>query len=159
MIVLQLKSTIPMGKDASPADASATVKKVLGAIDVPLIVWGCANPQKMKKSSKKSPKTMPGREPDHRAGGRQEPQGYRRGGHGLRPYLISSSPIDVNLAKQVNILLENLGMPMDKVIVDPTTGGLGYGLEYSYSVMERSHGRHDPGRRQTAAAHHQQPGQ
>ena len=51
--------------------------------------------------------------------------------------LISSSPIDVNLAKQVNILLENLGMPMDRVIIDPTTGGLGYGLEYSYSVMER----------------------
>ena len=51
--------------------------------------------------------------------------------------LISSSPIDVNLAKQVNILLENLGMPMDRILVDPTTGGLGYGLEYSYSVMER----------------------
>ena len=51
--------------------------------------------------------------------------------------LISSSPIDVNLAKQVNILLENLGMPMEKIIIDPTTGGLGYGMEYSYSVMER----------------------
>jgi acetyl-CoA decarbonylase/synthase complex subunit delta len=51
--------------------------------------------------------------------------------------VISSSPIDVNLAKQVNILLENLGLSLDKVIVDPTTGGLGYGLEYSYSVMER----------------------
>jgi len=51
--------------------------------------------------------------------------------------VISSSPIDVNLAKQVNILLENLGMPVDRVIVDPTTGGLGYGMEYSYSVMER----------------------
>jgi acetyl-CoA decarbonylase/synthase complex subunit delta len=51
--------------------------------------------------------------------------------------IISSSPIDVNLAKQVNILLENLGMPMDRVLIDPTTGGLGYGMEYSYSVMER----------------------
>jgi acetyl-CoA decarbonylase/synthase complex subunit delta len=51
--------------------------------------------------------------------------------------VISSSPIDVNLAKQVNIRLENLGVSLDKVIVDPTTGGLGYGLEYSYSVMER----------------------
>ena len=39
--------------------------------------------------------------------------------------------------KQINILLENLGMPSDRVIIDPTTGGLGYGLEYSYSVMER----------------------
>jgi acetyl-CoA decarbonylase/synthase complex subunit delta len=51
--------------------------------------------------------------------------------------VIASSPIDVNLAKQCNILLENLGMPIDRMIIDPTTGGLGYGLEYSYSVMER----------------------
>jgi acetyl-CoA decarbonylase/synthase complex subunit delta len=56
---------------------------------------------------------------------------------GYGHYIISSSPIDVNLAKQVNILLENLGMPLDRVLVDPTTGGLGYGMEYSYSVMER----------------------
>jgi acetyl-CoA decarbonylase/synthase complex subunit delta len=51
--------------------------------------------------------------------------------------IISSSPIDVNLAKQINILLENLGVPTDRMLIDPTTGGLGYGLEYSYSVMER----------------------
>ena len=43
----------------------------------------------------------------------------------------------MNLAKQVNILLENLGVPLERIIVDPTTGGLGYGMEYSYSVMER----------------------
>jgi acetyl-CoA decarbonylase/synthase complex subunit delta len=67
--------------------------------------------------------------------------------------VISSSPIDVNLAKQCNILLENLGMSMDKMIIDPTTGGLGYGLEYSYSVMERIR---MAGGRQTAAAHNQQ---
>ena len=46
MIVLQLKSTDPNDKDASPASASAVVKKVLAAIDVPLIVWGCGNPAK-----------------------------------------------------------------------------------------------------------------
>ena len=51
--------------------------------------------------------------------------------------IVSSSPIDVNLAKQLNILLGNLGVNSDKIIIDPTTGGLGYGMEYSYSVMER----------------------
>ena len=50
--------------------------------------------------------------------------------------VVASSPIDVNLAKQINILLENLGMPKNRMMIDPTTGGLGYGLEYSYSVME-----------------------
>ena len=50
---------------------------------------------------------------------------------------LSSSPIDVNLAKQLNILLGNLGVKSEKLLIDPTTGGLGYGMEYSYSVMER----------------------
>jgi acetyl-CoA decarbonylase/synthase complex subunit delta len=51
--------------------------------------------------------------------------------------LSANSPIDVNLAKQLNILLGQLGVKDTQILVDPTTGGLGYGLEYSYSVMER----------------------
>jgi acetyl-CoA decarbonylase/synthase complex subunit delta len=51
--------------------------------------------------------------------------------------IVASSPIDVNLAKQLNILLGNLGLHSNKILIDPTTGGLGYGMEYSYSVMER----------------------
>jgi acetyl-CoA decarbonylase/synthase complex subunit delta len=137
MIVLQLKSTDPNGKNASPAEASATVKKVLGAIKVPLIVWGCSNPAKDETTLKQIAE-------DHQGAnlilGPVEDKNHKGIGAAAMAYghtLISSSPIDVNLAKQVNILLENLGMPMDKVIIDPTTGGLGYGMEYSYSVMER----------------------
>jgi acetyl-CoA decarbonylase/synthase complex subunit delta len=52
--------------------------------------------------------------------------------------VIARTPIDVNLAKQLNILLTGLGVPKDKIIGDPTTGGLGYGMEYGYSVMERT---------------------
>jgi CO dehydrogenase/acetyl-CoA synthase delta subunit len=51
--------------------------------------------------------------------------------------MIAASPIDVNLAKQLNILLENLGVPLDTVMMDPSVGALGYGIEYTYSVMER----------------------
>ncbi len=137
MIVLQLKSADPNDADASPADVSATVKKVLDAIDVPLILWGTANIEKDEAIFKQICEDHEGAEltigpvedKNHKAIGAAA-MGY---GHTI----ISSSPIDVNLAKQVNILLENLGMPMDRIIVDPTTGGLGYGLEYSYSVMER----------------------
>jgi acetyl-CoA decarbonylase/synthase complex subunit delta len=50
---------------------------------------------------------------------------------------VASSPIDINLAKQLNILLGNLGVPDAQIVVDPTTGGLGSGIEYTYSVMER----------------------
>jgi acetyl-CoA decarbonylase/synthase, CODH/ACS complex subunit delta len=45
--------------------------------------------------------------------------------------------MDVNLAKQLNILIHDMGMPMERIIMDPTTGALGYGIEYGYSVMER----------------------
>ena len=51
--------------------------------------------------------------------------------------VVANSPIDINLAKQLNILLENLGVPGDKILIDPTTGSVGYGLEYCYSIMER----------------------
>jgi acetyl-CoA decarbonylase/synthase complex subunit delta len=136
-IVLQLKSTDPNDKDASPDSAAATVKKVLGAIKVPLIVWGCAVPAKDGEVLKKVCETCQG---ENLIVGPVEEKNYKGIGAAAMGYghtVISSSPIDVNLAKQVNILLENLGVSLDKVIVDPTTGGLGYGLEYSYSVMER----------------------
>jgi acetyl-CoA decarbonylase/synthase complex subunit delta len=53
-------------------------------------------------------------------------------------HLVSSkTPMDVNLAKQLIILIHDMGMPLERVMMDPTTGALGYGIEYGYSVMER----------------------
>ena len=137
IIVLQMKSTDPNGMDRGVDDAAEVAKKVLDAIDVPLVLWGTANNQKdediLKKISElcegKNVCLSPVEEGNHKGVGASV-LGY---GHTI----ISSSPIDVNLAKQLNILLGNLGVPLDKIIIDPTTGGLGYGLEYSYSVMER----------------------
>ena len=137
MIVLQLKSTDPNGNDAGADEAAATVKKVLGAIDVPLIIWGTANVEKDEDVLKKIAEECQG---ENLVLGPVEDKNHKSIGAaamGFGHTVISSSPIDVNLAKQCNILLENLGVSMDKMIIDPTTGGLGYGLEYSYSVMER----------------------
>ncbi len=50
---------------------------------------------------------------------------------------IAKTPIEINLAKQLNILLSDVGVSPDSILMDPTTGALGYGLEYTYSVMER----------------------
>ena len=137
IIVLQLKSTDPNGPNTSPEDATATVKKVLDAIDVPLIVWGTSNIEKDEEVLKKISEETHG---SNLVLGPVEDKNHKGIGASAMGYghtLIASSPIDINLAKQVNILLENLGMPMERLIVDPTTGGLGYGLEYTYSVMER----------------------
>lgn len=137
LIVLQLKSIDPNDQDASPESAAETVKRVQEAIDVPLIIWGSAAPDKDEEVFKVvAEKCQDG---NLIMGPVEEKnfKGIAAAAMGYNHSLIASSPIDVNLAKQVNILLENFGMPMDRVIVDPTTGGLGYGMEYSYSVMER----------------------
>jgi acetyl-CoA decarbonylase/synthase complex subunit delta len=137
MIVLQLKSTDPNGNDA-PADAAvATVKKVLGAVNVPLIIWGTANVEKDEEVLKKIAEECQGENLILGPVEDKNHKGIGAAAMGFGHTVIASSPIDVNLAKQCNILLENLGVPVNRIIIDPTTGGLGYGLEYSYSVMER----------------------
>ncbi len=137
IIVLQLKSTDPNGMDRGPEEAAEVAKKVADAIEVPLVLWGTANNEKDEEVLKKISESCEGKnlalapveEANHKGVGASA-LGY---GHSV----VASSPIDVNLAKQLNILLGNLGVKGDKIVVDPTTGGLGYGLEYSYSVMER----------------------
>ncbi len=57
-----------------------------------------------------------------------------KGGHAV----VAESPIDINIAKQLNILLTELGVPLDSIVMDPTSGGLGYGIEYTYSIMEKA---------------------
>ncbi len=137
MIVLQLKSTDPNGNDAGADEAVATVKKVLKAIDVPLIIWGTASFEKDEEVLKKVAEECQGEGLILGPVEDKNHKGIGAAAMGFGHTIIASSPIDVNLAKQCNILLENLGVSMDKLIIDPTTGGLGYGLEYSYSVMER----------------------
>ncbi len=137
LVTLQLKSTDPNTHDTSADQAVSTVQNILEAIDVPLVIWGTANVDKDAQVLKKVAEAFDGK---NLVIGPIEDANHKAIGAAVMGYkhtAISSSPIDVNLAKQVNILLENLGVSLDKVIIDPTTGGLGYGLEYAYSVMER----------------------
>jgi acetyl-CoA decarbonylase/synthase complex subunit delta len=113
------------------------VKRVADAITVPLIVWGTANDEKDAELLKRVAEVCEGK---NVAIGPVSDKNYKQVGAmsiGYGQVVMASSPIDVNLAKQLNILLGNLGVTDEKIIVDPTTGGLGYGLEYTYSVMER----------------------
>jgi len=137
IIVLQLKSTDPNGLNKSPDEAAEMVNKVLDAINVPLIVWGTANVQKDEEVLKTICEKTQGRGLTVGPVEEKNHKGIGAAAMGFGQTVISSSPIDVNIAKQVNILLENLGVTMDNVLIDPTTGGLGYGMEYGYSVMER----------------------
>jgi len=137
MICLQLLSTDPNGLDRGADEAAEVVKKVADAIDVPLIVWGTANHDKdtevLRKVSElcqdKNLILGPVEEGDHKKIG--------AAAIGYKHTVAASTPIDINLAKQLNILLGNLGVPDDLLIIDPTVSSIGYGIEYCYSVMER----------------------
>ncbi len=136
-IQLWLKSTDPNGLNRSAEEAVKIARAVADAITVPLLVWGTTNVEKdaevlslvAEECADAHILIGPVDEANHKQLGAQALA------HDLS--LVANSPIDINLAKQLNILLNNLGVPLEKIIIDPTTGGLGYGLEYSYSVMER----------------------
>jgi acetyl-CoA decarbonylase/synthase, CODH/ACS complex subunit delta len=137
MICLQLTSTDPNGANRSAEEAAATALKVAEAINVPLIVWGTANLEKDTEVLRKVSEVCQGKnlilgpveEGDHKKIG--------AAAIGYRHTVIASTPIDINLAKQLNILLGNLGVPDNLLIMDPTVSSIGYGIEYCYSVMER----------------------
>jgi acetyl-CoA decarbonylase/synthase complex subunit delta len=137
LIALQLISTDPNGLNRSGEEAAQTAKKVASAVDVPVIVWGSGNAEKDSDVLRKVAEACDGM---NLIIGPVVEDNYKQVGAGAIGYkhtAIASTPIDINLAKQLNILLGNLGVPDEQIIVDPTTGGLGYGIEYTYSVMER----------------------
>ncbi len=137
VIVVQTKSSDPNGDNRPAAEVAAAVKKVVDAVDVPVLIWGVANHEKDTEVMRLVAEQCSGK----RLGISPVEEGdYKQIGAaclGYKHVTVASSPIDVNLAKQLNILLGNLGVSTEDMIIDPTTGGLGYGLEYTYSVMER----------------------
>ena len=138
LVCLQLASTDPNGLDRSAEEAVEVVKKVADAVDVPLIVWGVNNEDKDAEVLRLVAESCEGKSLILGPVGEGN---YKQIGAAAIAYkhtVASSTPIDINLCKQLNILLGDLGVPDEQIIVDPTTGGLGYGLEYSYSVMERN---------------------
>jgi len=137
MIALQLVSTDPNGLNRPSDEATETAKKVSAAVDVPVIVYGCGSPEKDAELLRKVSEACEGKQ---LIIGPVLEDNYKQVGAGAIAYkhtVSACSPIDINLAKQLNILLGNLGVPDGQLVVDPTTGGLGYGIEYTYSVMER----------------------
>jgi acetyl-CoA decarbonylase/synthase, CODH/ACS complex subunit delta len=138
LVAIRLQGTHPDEGDRDPAHACAVVRNVLDAVSVPLIVLGCG-------VAGKDALVLPAVSREARGErlliGTAQQENYRpivkaaiEYGHSV----IGESPIDINIAKQVNILMNDAGLPLDRIIMYPTTGGLGYGIEYAYSIMERS---------------------
>ncbi len=137
IVALQLASTDPNAQDNSGEHAVEVTKKVAAAIDVPLMVWGSNN---VEKDTEVLKMVAEGCAEETLVLGPVTEGNYKAVGAAALAYhhtIAASTPIDINLAKQLNILLGNLGVPDERIVVDPTVASLGYGLEYCYSVMER----------------------
>lgn len=137
IIALNLKGADPNGRNRDVEEVVSVVKDVVNAVSIPVIVWGTSNDEKDAVLLRRVAEVCEGKNVSI---GPLSEKNYKQIGAMAIAYnhpVLASSPIDVNLAKQLNILLGNLGVSDEKILIDPTTGGLGYGLEYSYSVIER----------------------
>ncbi len=137
MIYLKLLSVDPDNGGRSIEDCCKTVGEVLKAVSVPIAVQGCGVDEYDKPLLAKISEEYKG---ENLLIGLATQDNYATlvatcvaNGHAL----IANSPLDINICKQLNILISEMNMPLDRIIIDPSIGGLGYGLEYSYSVMER----------------------
>lgn len=137
MICLRLIGTHPDQGDRSPEEARKTVEGLLSATSTPLIVFGSNSVEKDSEVIKSCA------EPLANTGsiiGKAQEKNYKTfaavaNAFNLR--LVALSDLDINLSKQLNILLTQAGFDASNIIIDAMSSTLGYGLEYTYSVMER----------------------
>jgi acetyl-CoA decarbonylase/synthase complex subunit delta len=135
--MLKLRGSDGDGKPTTAAQAAATIKTVLAATGLPIVVRGPGQAEADNELLVAVAEAAPG---ERLALGLCEDKNYRTIVAGALAHghlVVASTPIDVNLAKQLNILISDMRLPLERVLMDPTTGALGYGLEYTYSVMER----------------------
>ena len=137
LISVRLDGTHPDNGDKSPEEAVDLIKSVLKAVGVPLIITGPSNYEKNNAVMKQVAGAFAD---ENLLLNWVETDNYKTIAAAAMAYnhcVVTQTPIDVNMAKQLNILCTNMGLSPEKIIIDPLTGALGYGLEYTYSVMER----------------------
>lgn len=137
LICLRLMDAHPDAGNRSPEECAKTVEEVLQAVDVPLIIWGCGIDE---KDSKILPAVSAAARGENCLIGSAREENYRTVVAVCladKHKLLAESPLDINIAKQVNILCQDAGFPLADIVVFPTTGALGYGIEYVYSIQER----------------------
>ncbi len=137
LISVRLEGTHPEKGNRSPEQAVDLVKAVLSAVEVPLIVTGHSHFDRNNEVFKAVARSCAG---ENLLLNWVEQDNYRTIAGAALAYghsIVAQSPIDVNIAKQMNILLTNMDIKKDQIVMDPLTSAAGYGIEYTYSVMER----------------------
>jgi acetyl-CoA synthase len=137
LISVRLEGTHPEKGNRSPEQSAELVKAILRAVDVPLIITGHNHFDKNNEVMKAVAQACAG---ENLLLNWVEQDNYRTIAGAAIAYghsLVAQSPIDVNIAKQLKILLTNMDVKPEQIVTDPMTGAMGYGIEYTYSVMER----------------------
>ena len=137
IISVRLDSTHPERGNRTAAESVEFVGSILKVVDVPLIITGHNHFDKNNEVMKAIAQAFEG---ENLLFNWVEQDNYRTIAGAAMAYghtVVSQSPIDVNIGKQMNILLTNMDLKQEKIIMDPMTSAIGYGIEYTYSVMER----------------------
>ena len=140
-VYLSLEGGDPNGENKSVEDLVAVVKEVADAIDAPLVVAGCKN---VEKDAELLPKVaealqgknvviMPAKEENYKAIGAAAGLAYNQ-------KLGAESAVDINLAKQLNVITTQLGVKPEKIVMNIGSAAAGYGYEYVVSTMDRIKG-------------------
>ena len=137
LICLRLMSVHPEWGGAPPEAAVAVVREVLEAVKVPLIIAGCGD---AASDNDLWPRVTEAARGERCLVGLGVPENYKTlvvacmaDGHAV----IAEAPIDVNIQKQLTILMTEMGLPAERIVLHPGNATLGYGIEYEYSIMER----------------------
>ena len=137
LICVKFDGIHPDKADKDAEHAVKVTREILGAVGVPLILWGCGNNE---KDNQIMPKVSQAAKGENCLIGTVEENNYKSltaialaDSH----HLITEAPLDINIAKQVNILVSDMGFPLERIVTFQATGALGYGIEYAYSIQER----------------------
>ncbi len=137
LICIKFDGIHPDKADKDAVSAVKVTEEVIKAVGVPLVLWGCGNDEKDNQVMPKVSEAAKGR---NCLLGTVKEDNYKSltaialaDNH----HLITEAPLDINIGKQVNILVSDMGFPLEKIVTFQATGALGYGIEYSYSIQER----------------------
>lgn len=137
LIFLKLQSADPEMGNRTVEECVKTVKDVLAAVGVPLAVVGCGIDEIDNKLIAAVAESCAG---ENLLLGFAAQENYNTIVAACMVHkhtVIAQSPLDINICKQLNILISEMGLPLERIIIDPSIGGLGYGIEYAYSIQER----------------------
>jgi acetyl-CoA decarbonylase/synthase complex subunit delta len=138
LVCLKLQGAHPDFGNKKAEEEAQLVEQLLKKVDVPLIILGCGDDTKDNLvlpaccQAAKNERCLVGSAVQDNY--KTLTAGVLADGHNI----IAESPIDINIAKQLNILISDMGLVLDRIVINPTIGALGYGLEYAYSIMERA---------------------